>query len=93
MQVCGGSFGHKGVVLLMLLLGLLPRVVLKIHSVHPQMKTHSGQCGVHDPLPISHTLDQPGDLVIGEIVTQVFMLGHSIDFRKQASKFLIKEGM
>ncbi|XP_077169295.1 vomeronasal type-2 receptor 26-like [Paroedura picta] len=73
------------VALLVLLLGLLPHVV--DHST----KTCCMNCHVRDPLPISHEFYQPGDLVIGMLVSQVLFLDRSTHFRERPSQMRKKE--
>ncbi|XP_077776742.1 vomeronasal type-2 receptor 26-like [Podarcis muralis] len=44
-----------------------------------------------DPLPIAHEFYQPGDLVIGEMVSQVIYFSNIQFFREQPSQILIDE--
>ncbi|XP_063158458.1 vomeronasal type-2 receptor 26-like [Candoia aspera] len=79
--------------LLMVLLGLLPRTVCKLQSIHSSTKSYSTKCSVSDPLPILHEFYQPGDLAIGEITSQIFYLRFPTNFREEPSPVLIKEAI
>ncbi|KAG8140301.1 hypothetical protein E2320_003000, partial [Naja naja] len=50
-------------------------------------------CSLSDPVIILHEFYQPGNLAIGEIVSQVFFLHLSIDFRDRPSEISMKEAM
>nr|XP_056720316.1 vomeronasal type-2 receptor 26-like [Euleptes europaea] len=78
-------------VLFMLLLGLLPHVVCKASLVHHSRKICCIQCHVRDPLPISHDFYQPGDYVIGILVSHVLFREHSTNFSEEPSRMLTKE--
>ncbi|XP_015272083.1 PREDICTED: vomeronasal type-2 receptor 26-like [Gekko japonicus] len=55
-------------------------------------KEHSMNCTTEvDPLPISHEFSQPGDFVIGGIVSQVYLVHETPSFEKQPSQMLINE--
>ncbi|XP_061447717.1 vomeronasal type-2 receptor 26-like [Rhineura floridana] len=70
-------------VVVLLLLVLLCRSVGKIHSIN---------CSIHDdPLPILHEFYQPGDLLIGGIVSQVFFLYYNLSFMELPTQILIDE--
>ncbi|XP_061447728.1 vomeronasal type-2 receptor 26-like [Rhineura floridana] len=53
---------------------------------------HSTNCSIYDdPLPIPHKFYQPGDIVIGQIVSQVFFLYNILSFTKQPTQIMIDE--
>ncbi|XP_077776743.1 vomeronasal type-2 receptor 26-like [Podarcis muralis] len=84
MEICVGKVSFvNGVILLLVLL-----LILLCHSV---CKTHSINCSVYDPLPVSHEYYQPGDFVIGEIVSQVVFLSDELGFTKPPTETLIDE--
>ncbi|XP_077169581.1 vomeronasal type-2 receptor 26-like [Paroedura picta] len=73
---------RKIIVLLLLLLFLFPAVC----------KKHPIQCTTPvDLLPIPHAFYQPGDLVVGEIVSQVFYVYETLSFKEQPSQLSIGE--
>lgn len=64
--------------------------VLVCHTVFK--KACSSFCTVHeDPLPIFHEFYQPGDLVIGGIVSQVFSIQDTFSFKKQPRRMSVGE--
>ncbi|XP_034957003.2 vomeronasal type-2 receptor 26-like [Zootoca vivipara] len=55
-------------------------------------KTHSINCSIYDdPLPIPHNFYKPGDIIIGEIVSQVFLNYNNLSFTEQPMQTLIDE--
>nr|XP_034956999.1 vomeronasal type-2 receptor 26-like [Zootoca vivipara] len=59
---------------------------------HSVCKTHSINCSIlDDPLPIPHEFYQPGDLIIGGIVSQVVFLYNHLSFMEQPTQILINE--
>ncbi|XP_062993112.1 vomeronasal type-2 receptor 26-like [Elgaria multicarinata webbii] len=64
------------VVLVLLVIVLLPQAVCKI----PMLR-----CNVSDPLPIHHKYYQPGDLIIGGIISHTHVLLTPSDFKKRPS--------
>nr|XP_056720345.1 vomeronasal type-2 receptor 26-like [Euleptes europaea] len=71
--------------ILLLLLILLP---------HNVCKKHSSNCTADDdPLPIPHEFYQPGDLIIGGIVSQVFNFHNTPSFTLQPAQMLFNEPM
>ncbi|XP_042329690.1 vomeronasal type-2 receptor 26-like [Sceloporus undulatus] len=76
-------FFNKIVVVVVLLLVLLSRTVCRTHSIN---------CTIgNDPFPIRHEFYQPGDFVIGGIVSQVFFLSNNLSFVEQPTKILTDE--
>ncbi|XP_077171529.1 vomeronasal type-2 receptor 26-like [Paroedura picta] len=72
--------------LLLVLLVLL--VLLACHAG----KKHAINCTTDvDPLPLSHEFSQPGDLLIGGVASQVFLVHETPSFEKQPTNVLIKE--
>uniref|UniRef100_UPI0010A0A74E vomeronasal type-2 receptor 26-like n=1 Tax=Podarcis muralis TaxID=64176 RepID=UPI0010A0A74E len=68
---------------MLLLLVLLCPTVCQAHSIN---------CSIYDdPLPIPHAFYQPGELVIGEIVSQVFFLYNNLSFTEPPTQILIDE--
>nr|XP_028562608.1 vomeronasal type-2 receptor 26-like [Podarcis muralis] len=68
---------------IVLLLVMLPYSVGKVHSIN---------CSIYDdPLPIPHKYYQPGDFVIGEIVSQVFLFQDSPSFTEVPTQMSIGE--
>ncbi|XP_077775143.1 vomeronasal type-2 receptor 26-like [Podarcis muralis] len=68
---------------IVLLLVMLPYSVGKVHSIN---------CSLYDdPLPIPHKYYQPGDFVIGEIVSQVFLFQDSPSFTEVPTQMSIGE--
>ncbi|XP_053221638.1 vomeronasal type-2 receptor 26-like [Podarcis raffonei] len=53
----------------------------------------SGHSILDDPLPIPHNFYQPGDLVIGGIVSQVFFLYNNLSFIEQPTQIMIDEAI
>ncbi|XP_066486214.1 vomeronasal type-2 receptor 26-like [Tiliqua scincoides] len=81
--IVGGLQNGRMVMLLVLLLGLLP---------HTVCKSRSRICAAYDARSISHKFYQPGDLVVGEIVTHIFYFQDDIlSFEKQPTQSLIEE--
>ncbi|XP_061447707.1 vomeronasal type-2 receptor 26-like [Rhineura floridana] len=71
---------------------MLVTVLLLILLGHTVCKTHSINCSIHDdPLPIPHEFYQPGELLIGEIVSQVFFLYNLLSFKEQPAQIVIDE--
>ncbi|XP_061447731.1 vomeronasal type-2 receptor 26-like [Rhineura floridana] len=57
-----------------------------------QERTHSINCSIYDdPVPVPHEFYQPADLMIGEIVSQVFINYDNISFTEQPTQMLIDE--
>ncbi|XP_053216026.1 vomeronasal type-2 receptor 26-like [Podarcis raffonei] len=82
-QFLKGRFTNRILLVVMLLLILLCHTVCKMHSIN---------CSIHDdPLPIPHEFYQPGDIVIGEIVSQVFYLYNILSFMEQPTQIMIDE--
>nr|XP_028558706.1 vomeronasal type-2 receptor 26-like [Podarcis muralis] len=78
-----GLFVNRIVLVVMLLLVMLCHTVCKIHSIN---------CSIFDdPHPIPHEFYQPGDFVIGGIVSQVFFLYNNLSFTEQPAQILIDE--
>lgn len=75
--------------------GIIQVVVLLLILVcHTVGNTHSINCStLDDPLPIPHKFHQPGDLVIGEIVSQVYFHYNNLSFEEQPIHVLIDEPM
>lgn len=68
---------------MVLLFALLPSTTCKARSI---------QCMLgDDPLPILHKFYQPGDVLIGEIVSQVLVFHNSPTFMEQPLQTLIGE--
>ncbi|KAH0626602.1 hypothetical protein JD844_001682 [Phrynosoma platyrhinos] len=57
------------------------------------ISVRTSHCSVSDPLPISHEIYQPGDLVIGEITSQIFHLLAPTNFNEEPSPKLIKKAI
>ncbi|XP_077169341.1 vomeronasal type-2 receptor 26-like [Paroedura picta] len=77
------SLATKMVLIAVLILVLLCQSVSSAHSIN---------CTIYDdPLPIFHEFYQPGDLVIGEIVSHIFLLHDSPSFRELPTEKLIDE--
>ncbi|XP_015270486.1 PREDICTED: vomeronasal type-2 receptor 26-like [Gekko japonicus] len=73
----------RKMLLLLLLLLLLCHVVCKQHSI---------QCATTvDLLPIPHAFYQPGDLIVGEIVSQVFYVDKTPSYEEQPAQLFISE--
>lgn len=73
------------VLILLLLLFLLPCNVCKKNAIN---------CTIDDdPLPIPHEFYQPGDLIIGGIVSQVFSIHNSLNFTLRPAQILFNEPM
>ncbi|XP_061447741.1 vomeronasal type-2 receptor 26-like [Rhineura floridana] len=69
--------------------GVVLVFILLSHSVY---KTQVINCSIHDdPLPIPHNFYQPGDLLIGEIASQVFFFSNNLSFMEQPAHILIDE--
>nr|XP_056720649.1 vomeronasal type-2 receptor 26-like [Euleptes europaea] len=68
---------------LLLLLVLLTCNVCKKHSVNCTSEV--------DPLPLSHEFSQPGDLIIGGIASQFFLVHETPSFETEPSQMLINE--
>lgn len=69
-----------------LLLGGLLLIIL------PLCKAHLTDCmRSHDAFPIPHQFYQPGDVVIGEIVSQVWVFQDSPSFTEHPVQTLIDE--
>ncbi|XP_054850000.1 vomeronasal type-2 receptor 26-like [Eublepharis macularius] len=79
----GKGFAIAMVLSLLLLLILLPHTVSKKHSINCT--------AVDDPLPIPHEFYQPGDLIVGGIVSQVFNFHNTPDFTLQPAQMLFNE--
>ncbi|XP_053216020.1 vomeronasal type-2 receptor 26-like [Podarcis raffonei] len=74
-----------------MLVVLLLQLVLLSHIV---CKTHSINCSIFDdPLPIPHNFYQPGDLIIGGIVSQVFFNYNNLSFKEEPKQILIDEAI
>ncbi|XP_062993076.1 vomeronasal type-2 receptor 26-like [Elgaria multicarinata webbii] len=58
---------------------LLPKVVCS---------SPSAKCSISDPLPILHKHYQPGDFIIGGIMSQIYIFSNVIEFTKRPSKEL-----
>ncbi|KAF7237989.1 hypothetical protein EYD10_15326 [Varanus komodoensis] len=72
----------------MLKVMLVPSLILLCHTV---CKRHSiNFTRTDDPLPILHAFYQPGDLVIGGIVSQVFSLYNHLSFMEQPAQTLLE---
>ncbi|XP_034957594.2 vomeronasal type-2 receptor 26-like [Zootoca vivipara] len=84
MEICVGKRSFVNGIILVLMLIL----ILLCHSV---CKTHSINCSIYDPLPVPHEYYQPGDLVIGEIVSQVVIMSDKLTFTKPPTETLIDE--
>lgn len=73
---------------------MLVAVLLLVLLCHVVGQKHSINCSIQDdPLPIPHEFYHPGDLVIGEIVSQVFFLHNLLSFLKQPTQIVINEPM
>nr|XP_056720645.1 vomeronasal type-2 receptor 26-like [Euleptes europaea] len=71
---------------------VIPLLQLAILCCTVFKMTRSSLCIVHkDPLPILHEFYQPGDLIIGGIVSQVFLLHETFSFKEQPRRILIGE--
>ncbi|XP_061447729.1 vomeronasal type-2 receptor 26-like [Rhineura floridana] len=78
-----GSFMERIMLVVLLLLTLLCHTVCKTHSIN---------CSIFDdPLPIPHGFYQPGDFLIGEIVSQIFFHYNILSFMEQPSQTMIDE--
>ncbi|XP_062992816.1 vomeronasal type-2 receptor 26-like [Elgaria multicarinata webbii] len=67
-------------------------VLLLLLLCHAVYKTHPINCTVSDdPLPIPHQFYHPGDLDIGEIVSQVIFLYNIFSFKEQPAQMLHDE--
>lgn len=78
------KFVNRTMLLLVILLGLLCHTVCKTHI----------NCSIFDdPQPIPHNFYQPGDLLIGGIVSQVLYLYNNLSFTEQPGQVLINEPM
>lgn len=44
---------------------------------------HAGKCHIRDPHPPLHKYHQLGDLIIGGVASQAFVVSDSIDFTKE----------
>lgn len=89
MELWEASFIVKMMVLFM----VLPCSVCKLQFIDPGTKTYSTKCSVSEPLPTLHEFYQPGDLVIGEITSQVFYLRFPTNFGEKPSPMLIHKAM
>ncbi|XP_066486708.1 vomeronasal type-2 receptor 26-like [Tiliqua scincoides] len=67
------------VAFMILVLFLLPQTVCKLPL---------GKCNVCEPLPIDHQYYQPGDLIIGSIIAQNYLLLNPIAFEKHPSEHI-----
>ncbi|XP_054850004.1 vomeronasal type-2 receptor 26-like [Eublepharis macularius] len=72
----------KLLVLLLLLL-MLCHAVCKKHSIHCTTTI--------DFLPVTHAFYHPGDLIVGEIVSQVFYAYETPSFKEEPTQLLISE--
>ncbi|XP_053216011.1 vomeronasal type-2 receptor 26-like [Podarcis raffonei] len=71
---------------------MLVVVLLLVLLCHTVCKTNSINCSIYDdPLPIVHEFYQPGDLLIGEIVSQAFFLYNNLSFMEQPTQVAINE--
>nr|XP_056720338.1 vomeronasal type-2 receptor 26-like [Euleptes europaea] len=73
----------RKILVLLLLLVLLGHAVCKKHSIPCTTAV--------DPLPIPHAFYQPGDLIVGEIVSQVFYIYDTPSFKEQPAQLFISE--
>ncbi|XP_044306014.1 vomeronasal type-2 receptor 26-like [Varanus komodoensis] len=83
----------KVVMFLVFLLGFLPHIVCRSHSILHTMKSHAIQCNLTDMFPISHEFCKPGELVIGEVTSQVFYLRSPTRFNEEPSLMLFKNAI
>ncbi|XP_060110655.1 vomeronasal type-2 receptor 26-like [Heteronotia binoei] len=67
---------------LVLLLLLLPSISCRAETT---------KCGMKDPLPVPHEWFQPGDLLIGEIASQLVYHLHEIDFSQHPAQELYRD--
>lgn len=68
-------------------------VLLVLLTCHAGKKL-SINCAIEvNPHPISHEFSQPGDLIIGGIASQVFLVHETTSFEKQPSQMMIKESL
>lgn len=81
----GKRFVIRMVLILLLLLILQPSTVCKKHSINCTAKD--------DPLPIPHEFYQPGDIIIGETVSQVFSIHSTPNFTLLPAQMLLNEPM
>lgn len=68
----------------MLILGMFPRRVCKV----PFSKCHST-----DPSPFLHKYHEPGDLILGGIISQSFVVSEEISFRRHPFEDFFAEFM
>nr|XP_056720347.1 vomeronasal type-2 receptor 26-like [Euleptes europaea] len=66
-------------------------VVIVLLLPHVVSETHGVKCEVWDPHPILHKYYQPGDLIIGGIVFQTFVLTTPKSFKKRPGGILSEE--
>nr|XP_056720650.1 vomeronasal type-2 receptor 26-like [Euleptes europaea] len=76
-------FVVRVLLVLLLLLVLLTCSVCKKHFINCTTAV--------DPLPLSHEFSQPGDLVVGGIASQVFLMHETPSFEMQPTQLLINE--
>ncbi|XP_015673779.1 vomeronasal type-2 receptor 26 [Protobothrops mucrosquamatus] len=70
------------VVFVVLLLVFLPRVVCMISST---------KCSINDPLPFLHKQYQSGDLIVVDILSQIYIFYAMINFTERPSKELFED--
>ncbi|XP_053216017.1 vomeronasal type-2 receptor 26-like [Podarcis raffonei] len=77
------SFLNSIMLVVMLVLALLCQTASKTHSIN---------CSIYDdPLPIPHNFYKTGEIIIGEIVSQVFLNYDNLSFTEQPMQTLIDE--
>lgn len=74
---------NRIVLVVAFLLVLLCHTVCNTHCINLSM--------FDDPLPTPHGFYQSGDLLIGEIVSQVFFHYNTLSFMEQPSQMMIDE--
>ncbi|XP_015267825.1 PREDICTED: vomeronasal type-2 receptor 26-like [Gekko japonicus] len=85
MTICiwKGSFNIRLVLIVVLLIVLLRHTVCKTDDVN---------CTIYDdPLPIPHEFYQPGNLLIGGMVSQVFCFYNTLNFMEQPAEMVIDD--
>nr|XP_034957010.1 vomeronasal type-2 receptor 26-like [Zootoca vivipara] len=70
---------------------ILLLVILLVLLCHTVCKTHINCSIFDDPQPIPHNFYQPGDLLIGGIVSQVLYFYNNLSFIEQPGQVLINE--
>nr|XP_028560148.1 vomeronasal type-2 receptor 26-like [Podarcis muralis] len=70
------------VAFVVLLLALLPEMTCKTHIV---------KCHVHDPHPPLHKYHQSGDLILGGLASQIFIISKQLSFTEEPPPTLFEE--